>query len=242
MLTFFISWRANSSRVSSPLTRPRRPSAEAEDRLHQPKMGMDSASTSSRTAERSLLLARSQKHSRRCRRAAIFDGSYAWLIPGSRSRRMAQMRTRSPVEDQLNAPRFGFAPPGRCRRQRNLARLCRRSHRLPAPGRDVPRSGDPIRLLQHVRVRGVVSKRNSARYASGPSRHRVKSEVCPLDAHERRALAGVRGNSSPSRRRTRKRGTKKTAELMRLSDCSIPICAKVSPANCASAPPAWSAR
>ena len=63
-------------------------------------------------------------------------------------------------------------------RKRDLRRLCRKSRVPFMRGGNISRWRRAVRSLQPFRFEGVVSKRLSSRYASGPSRNWVKTK-CP---------------------------------------------------------------
>jgi len=125
---------------------------------------------------------------------------------------MAQMRTKYPDEAQLMLLAFdllhqdgvdlrGLPLSGR---KRDLNRLCRKS-RVPFL-KHVQTFPDGAVLLEHCNnfgFEGVVSKRLSSRYVSGPSRHWTKSKCLKARRNPATAQRGSRrhGNCEEARGR-----------------------------------------
>ena len=123
-------------------------------------------------------------------RAAILDGELCLIEPGGGAhfyRLMRQMRTRWPDEGQLMFMAFDLLHQdgvdlrglSLTERKRDLHRLCVKS-RVQFM-RQVQTFPDGEVLFDHCNkfgFEGVVSKRLASRYASGPSRHWVKTK-CP---------------------------------------------------------------
>jgi bifunctional non-homologous end joining protein LigD len=123
-------------------------------------------------------------------RAAILDGELCLIDPRASAhfyRLMAQMRTSSPDESQLMFLAFdllhqdGVDLRGHplTERRRDLERLCRKS-KVPYL-RQVETFPDGAILFDYCNrfgFEGIVSKRRSSHYSSGPSRNWVKTK-CP---------------------------------------------------------------
>ena len=123
-------------------------------------------------------------------RAAILDGELCLIEAGGGAhfyRLMRQMRTRHPDESQLMFMAFDLLHQDGVdlrglplsERKRDLTRLCRRS-RTPFL-KQIETFPDGEVLFDHCNrfgFEGVVSKRLTSRYASGPSRNWVKVK-CP---------------------------------------------------------------
>ena len=122
--------------------------------------------------------------------SAILDGELVLIDPRGAAhfyRLMAQMRTSHPDESQLLFLTFDLLHQDGVdlrglplsERKRDLQRLCSKS-RVPFL-KQVQTFPDGAVLLEHCNsfgFEGVVSKRLSSRYMSGPSRHYTKSK-CP---------------------------------------------------------------
>ena len=122
--------------------------------------------------------------------SAILDGELVLIDPRGSAhfyRLMAQMRTSHPDESQLMFMAFDLLHQDGvdlrqlplCERKRDLERLCRKS-RMPFLSQ-IETFPDGEILFDHCNrfgFEGIVSKRRSSRYSSGPSRNWVKIK-CP---------------------------------------------------------------
>ena len=140
--------------------------------------------------------------------SAILDGELCLIEPGGGAhfyRLMHQMRTRWPDERQLVFLAFDLLHQdgvylrrlSLTERKRDLTRLCRGSH-IPF-FKQVETFPDGEVLFDHCNkfgFEGVVSKRRNSGYASGPSRHWVKTK-CP----DRKRINAERGELFEGQRR-----------------------------------------
>ena len=122
--------------------------------------------------------------------SAILDGELVLIDPRGAAhfyQLMAQMRTSEPDESQLMFLAFDLLHQDGVdlrglplsERKRDLSRLCRKS-RVPFMRQVQTFPNGPL-LLEHCSkfgFEGIVSKRLSSRYSSGPSRHWFKVK-CP---------------------------------------------------------------
>jgi ATP dependent DNA ligase domain len=137
-------------------------------------------------------------------------------------RPMEQMRTSHPDEGQLVFLAFDLLHQDGVdlrglplsKRKHDLPRLCSKSRVLFL--KQVQSFPDGAVLLEYCNkfgFEGVVSKRLSLRYVSGPSRHWSKIEVPELDARQCRALPSVRDAKETGANRARTRTGEETARV-----------------------------
>jgi bifunctional non-homologous end joining protein LigD len=163
--------------------------------------------------------------------SAILDGELCLINPRGAAhfyRLMAQMRTSSPDESQLMFLAFdllhqeGVELRGLplSERKRDLEGLCRKA-RVPYLKR-VETFPDGAVLFDYCNrfgFEGIVSKRRSSRYSSGPSRNWVKTK-CPdwkrANAERHRLFEGSRKQARPELTEGRRALAKKREELARV--------------------------
>ena len=161
-------------------------------------------------------------------KSAILDGELVLIDPRGAAhfyRLMAQMRTSEPDESQLMFLAFDLLHQDGVdlrglplsERKRDLDRLCRKA-RVPFL-KQVETFPDGAALFDHCKrfgFEGIVSKRRSSRYSSGPSRNWVKVK-CPgwkrINAERWRLLEGPRKHELTEAQKTL---AKKRQELARV--------------------------
>jgi bifunctional non-homologous end joining protein LigD len=164
--------------------------------------------------------------------SAILDGELVLIDPRGAAhfyRLMAQMRTSHPDESQLMFMAFDLLHQDGVdlrglplsERKRDLRRLCRKS-RVPFM-REVQTFPNGTLLFEHCarfEFEGVVSKRLSSRYVSGPSRNWTKSK-CPnwkrINENRHKLFEGPR---KPELTEAQKAIGKKREELARVLERS----------------------
>jgi bifunctional non-homologous end joining protein LigD len=164
-------------------------------------------------------------------RAAILDGELCLIDPRGAAhfyRLMAQMRTSSPDESQLMFLVFDLLHQDGVdlrglplsERKRDLERLCRKS-KVPylTQVETFPDGAILFDYCNRFGFEGIVSKRGSSRYSSGPSRNWVKTK-CPgwkrINAERHRLFEGPRRPARTELTEAQKTLAKKREELARV--------------------------